>query len=167
MNCVTVNISGKESADLVCPYCKKLSTIAVSNLSHRIYRAKCKCTNSFLVEFDRREFIRRLTNFIGTYAQMQSFTNNIINISNVSRGGLGFSRTDRGNIRINDKIIINFNLDNSEHDLIEGAGLVRNICDEQVCVEFVHLRGWMRTILGFYCRSDLEALFQNDANHAD
>jgi hypothetical protein len=100
--------------------------------------------------FDKRKYKRKATNFIGTYALENSLTDNIIDIIDLSRGGLGCIRTDKNNIKIGYRLTVNFNIDNAEGDMINCSVLVRNIIGNRVCGEFLDMTGKIRTTLGFY-----------------
>ncbi len=152
MDPLTINIAGKESIDLECPRCGHTRRIIVSKLPDigKVYKVKCQCEHEFFIAFDRRQFKRKRVNFIGTYSLKNGLSDNIINIIDVSRGGIAFVRSDKTKLSIGDKIIVRFNLDNSEGDLIECVVLIRNIFDNRVCVEYLDMGGRMRTTLGFY-----------------
>jgi len=149
---VTINITSKESVNLVCSKCGNARRIVTSKLTHvgRIYKVKCACTHGFSIQFERRKYKRKKLKFIGTYSTEHNLTDHIIDIVDLSRGGLAFTRTDSNKLMLGDKINIRFNLDNPEQDLIECTVLIRNVFDSRVCVEFLDMRGRMHTTLGFY-----------------
>ncbi len=152
MDLITLNIASKESINLVCSKCGNMRKIIISELPNigRIYKVKCKCTHDFSIQFDRRKHKRKRINFIGTYSVDDSFVDSIINIIDISRGGLAFIRTEKNKLNIGDKIHIKFNLDNPNGDLIDCIALIRNIFDNRVCVEFIEIKGRGQTTLGFY-----------------
>ena len=152
MDIVTINIAGKESIKLVCSKCGSAREINISSLPDigRVYKIKCKCIHGFSIAFDKRKYKRKKTNFIGTYSLENSITDNIIDIIDLSRGGLGFIRTDRTKLKIGDRLAVRFNLDNAGNDVIDCIVSIRNIFNNRVCCEFLDMRGGMKTTLGFY-----------------
>lgn len=149
---ITINVVGKKSISLVCSKCGCARNIIVSSLPDigRVYKVKCKCIHGFSISFEKRKYKRKTTKLIGTYAFQHSMTNNIIDIINLSRGGLGFVRTDRNKMKKGDILIVRFNLNNSEHDMIECLITIRHIFDNHVCGEFIDISGRMKQTLGFY-----------------
>ena len=150
MNLVTINIGSKESENLACPQCGNLRPVVFSKLPRRFYKARCKCMHEFIIKLNRRKHIRKTINLIGTYSFKRSFANNIIDVIDLSKDGLGFIRTDTNILNVSDTILINFNLDNSVHDTIESSALIINICNNRVCVEFASMKDRIKTTLGFY-----------------
>ncbi len=152
MDVITINIAGKESINLVCSKCGGAREIIISSLPHigKVYNVRCKCTHGFSIAFDRRAYKRKNTAFIGTYSLDNSLTDNIIDITDLSRGGLCFTRTDQNTLNIGDRLTVRFNLDNEQNDIIECNVLVRNIFNNRVCCEFLNMKGRMKTTLGFY-----------------
>ena len=148
----TINIAGKEFINLVCPECGSAREINVSSLPDigRVYKVKCKCIHPFSVAFDKRKAKRKRTKLIGTYSFERSMTDNIIYVVDLSRGGIAFTRTDNNRLKIGEQLIIHFNLDNVEHDLIEYIITIRNIFDNRVCCDFIDIRSGINKTLGFY-----------------
>ncbi|MGA2223003.1 MAG: PilZ domain-containing protein [Syntrophobacteraceae bacterium] len=152
MDLITINIAGKESISLVCSQCGCAREINVSNLPDigKVYKVKCKCIHPFSVAFDKRKDKRKRTKLIGTYFFEHSMTDSIIDVVDLSRGGIAFIRTDNNTLKIGDRLIIRFNLDNLEQDTIECVITIRNILGNRVCGQFLDMRGGMNRMLGFY-----------------
>lgn len=152
MDVVAINIAGKESVHLMCSKCGSARDIQVSSLSNigRVFKVKCKCTHGFSIAFDNRKFRRKKTKFLGSYSLDNSIVDNMISIVDLSRGGLGFIRSDNTKLAKGDRISIRFRLDNAECDLIATDAIIRNVFDDRVCVEFIDMKGRMNTTLGFY-----------------
>jgi hypothetical protein len=152
MDVITINIAGKESVNLVCSKCGCARKIDISSLPNigKVYKIKCKCIHGFSIAFDKRKYKRKKTNLIGTYALEHSITDNIIDIIDLSQGGLGFIRADKNKIKIGDRLTVCFNLDNVGGDMIKCSILVRNVIGNRICGEFLDMAGKMRTTLGFY-----------------
>jgi len=150
VNLSTIDVAGKESANLMCSQCGTSGKIAVPKLPHRYYKVRCKCMYDFSIEFNRRKYTRKQTNLIATYSTACRFADYIIDIVDLSRGGLRFIRTDANILCISDVLAIAFCLDNTERDFIECTALIKDICGNHVCVEYLDMDGRMRSILGFY-----------------
>ncbi|SPF42608.1 hypothetical protein SBDP1_40007 [Syntrophobacter sp. SbD1] len=153
MDAMTINITDKNSIDLLCSKCGSAKRINISQMPNgigRAYKITCKCTHSFTILFNRRKHRRKRCSLIATYSVKNVFGDNIITITNLSRGGLAFNRSDNNQLKINDRITIRFNLDNAQGDLIESTAIIRNILQDTVYVQFEEMRGRMQTTLGFY-----------------
>ncbi len=153
MNTMTISIADKDSINLLCSKCGYTKQINISHMPNgigRAYQIACKCTHTFTIIFDRRKHKRNKCSLIATYSIKNAFTDNIITITNLSRGGLAFNRGDNNQLKINDRINIRFNLDNTQGDLIECTAIIRNIVRDAVYVQFEEMKGRMQTTLGFY-----------------
>jgi hypothetical protein len=152
MDVVTINVGAKKSIDVVCSKCGNKRQVIVAKLSNFgvVYKIKCQCTHDFSIAFDRRQHRRKKTKLPGTYTLHNKFGDYIINIIDLSRGGLAFTRTDKNELAIGDMIHVQFILDNLVRDSIECMAIVRHVCDNRICVEFLNMIGRMQTTLGFY-----------------
>ena len=141
MDVITINIAGRESVNLVCSKCGSARRIDISSLPNigKVYRIECKCIHGFSIAFDKRKYKHKKTNFIGTYSLDNSLTDNIIDIIDLSRGGLGFIGSDKNKIKIGDRLTVRFNIDNAESDMINCTILVRNVIGNRVCCEFLDM----------------------------
>lgn len=152
MDVTKYDISTNKSIRVTCPECGKMRQLNIVNLPRigRAYKVKCKCNNHFLIIFERRKYIRKKVNFIGIYYTHSRFRSNIIDITDLSKGGCTFIRKDKHQLKIGDTISIRFNLDNVHNDVIDSTALIKNIFDNRVCIEFLVMRGSMERTLGFY-----------------
>jgi len=141
MDVITINIAGRESVNLVCSKCGSARRIDISSLPNigKVYRIECKCIHGFSIAFDKIKYKHKKTNFIGTYSLDNSLTDNIIDIIDLSRGGLGFIGSDKNKIKIGDRLTVRFNIDNAESDMINCTILVRNVIGNRVCCEFLDM----------------------------
>lgn len=82
MDFMTINITGKESINLVCSQCGCAREMNVSSLPDigKVYKVKCKCSYPFSVAFDKRKATLKRTKLIGTYSFERSRTDNIIGV---------------------------------------------------------------------------------------
>lgn len=152
MDFITFNIASKEYIDLACPKCGNTKRVIIAKTPNigRVYKITCKCRHHFFVVFDRRKYRRKRVDIIGTYSISRSFTDNIINIVDLSAGGLAFIRTDNNKLSTGDKLTIRFNLDNPDGDLIECTAIIKSMSNKKVSVEFANMKAKMQTTLGFY-----------------
>jgi len=150
VNLSIIDVAGKESANLTCSQCGISRKIVVPKQPNRFYKVTCRCMNKFLIELNRRKHRRVQTDFMAIYSLKHNFVTFIIDIVDLSKGGLGFIRTDVNKLSISGLLKINFSIDNAEHDVIECTSIIRNVHNNRVCVEFLNMGGRDKTILGFY-----------------
>ncbi len=151
-----VFVSSMNELTLICPKCSKSKTADVSKyMDHTTevkIRAKCTCGNTFRITLDRRKFYRKITNLPGIYISEKEGTRGQITVIDLSMGGLKFKVNVKPAIRVHDKLLVEFHLDNKSRSLIREWVIVRRIVDLQVRTEFVSFdpAGWTENNIRFY-----------------
>lgn len=153
MDTLVACIADGENLGFKCSNCGYKTLIDISKLANfkgRAFKIRCKCNSTFNVILDRRRQRRELCKLTGKYSFLNSFSYNIIDVINLSIGGLRLTRHDKNRLEKNDIINISFNLHNYANDLIECTAIVRNLFNSTVCVKFEEMNSRMKTTLGFY-----------------
>lgn len=152
MDNIMVNVSGKETINLMCTKCGNSREIPVAMFSanDNRYRIKCRCGNSYTIALERRGFNRKNTDLRGIYVADNFAREEIVDIINLSTTGLCLVRRDNRDLTEGQIINIRFMLENAERDEIKCKATIRQIKDEKVGVEFLDLSPGMKRILGFY-----------------
>lgn len=154
-----VFITNNNMATFTCRRCEKTKTIDVSQYKHlnkaiRV-KLKCPCGYSYTAILERRGSYRKKTNITGLYFKIVSgkkeMRGNII-IKNISRYGLKLKFKEKPNLEIEDKLLVEFKLDNNMKSLIRKEVIIRNIDDKCIGVEFcsVNSSNEYDKAIGFY-----------------
>ena len=110
-----VFITSKNVVTFTCPKCFKSKTADVSKyISHSTevkIKAKCTCGNTFRVILDRRKFYRKLVTLPGIYICEKEEIRGPMKVIDLSIGGLKFKVNVKPAFLINDKLLVEFNLD--------------------------------------------------------
>jgi len=136
-----VFVSSRNVVTLTCPKCSKSKTADVSKyMNHATevkIRAKCSCGNILHITLDRRKSYRKITNLPGIYISEKEANRGQITVKDLSLGGLKFKVNVKPAFSVNDKLLVEFHLDNKSRSLIREWVIVRSIVDLQVGTEFV------------------------------
>jgi len=136
-----VFISSRNVVTLICPKCSKLKTADVSKfISHSTevkIKVQCSCGNTFRVTLDRRKFYRKATNLPGIFISEKDGARGQITVIDLSMGALKFKVNVKPAFSVNDKLLLEFHLDDNFRSLVRERVIVRNIVDLQVGTEFV------------------------------
>ncbi|HEA65350.1 MAG TPA: PilZ domain-containing protein [Desulfobacterales bacterium] len=134
-------VSSGNVVTLTCPKCSKSKTADVSKyMDHATevkIRAKCSCGNTLRVTLDRRKFYRKITNLPGIYISEKEGTRGQITVKDLSMGGLKFKVNMKPAFSVNDKLLLEFHLDNKSRSMIREWVIVRNIVDLEIGTKFV------------------------------
>lgn len=138
-----VFVSSRNTVTLICPKCSKLRTTDVSKfIRHDTevkIKAKCSCGNTFRVTLDRRRFYRKSTNLPGIFISEKEGTRGQITVIDLSIGALKFKVSVKPAFTVNDKLLLEFHLDDHARSLVREWVVVRNIVGLQVGTELVSL----------------------------
>jgi len=136
-----VFVTSKNVVTFTCPKCFKSKAADVSKyIGHTTevkIKAKCSCGNTFRVILDRRKFYRKLVSLPGIYICEKEEIRGPMTVIDISIGGLKFKVNVKPIFSINDKLLVEFNLDNKSRAPIRDWVIVRKIADLQVGAEFI------------------------------
>lgn len=128
-------------ATFVCPRCDKSRTSDVSKITGTKAQikinCKCKCGYEFKAILERRKFFRKNIEFEG-FCKIENDINPVaVTILDISRSGCKIElKNETTNLMINDKLLIEFNLDDSRHSLISKTAVVRSSVGKMIGAEF-------------------------------
>ncbi|MFH2093631.1 MAG: PilZ domain-containing protein [Pseudomonadota bacterium] len=138
-------ISKNQTANISCSECKKNHIMDVSEflgLKKAIRLTyKCLCGNTFPVLLERRKYVRKNVNFNGSLiCGGKEYSCLIVDIvvMDISRYGLKVKLLKKLDLSVNQKIIINFELDDKNHSKISKEAFIRTINPPNIGVEFLY-----------------------------
>lgn len=136
-------------AVFICPACKQAKRVDVSKYQNieKASRIKCKCPcgHTYTVILEKRKFYRKTTRLPGVYVNfIPSFGNNFCEeigrgalvITDLSRTGMQFSLNMEQNFKPEDKLMIEFYLDDQQKTLVKKSVFVKNINGLEIGAEF-------------------------------
>jgi len=154
MSDVKVHVRDNNTATLVCPACGTVKIIAADKFrqgNHTI-KVQCRCQQTFSVLFDFRRHYRKQVNLPGTYVILSAGGGGIINITNISRGGLGFTISGLHGIKENQKLQIEFQLNDKKKSVLKKQVIVKSVLQNLVGCQFLD-NVEMEKQLGFFLQS--------------
>lgn len=139
-------------ATICCPECGLVKNVSVAKfrqVQHTL-KIKCSCNHSFKVMLDFRSHYRKQAELIGTYALMPPASGGgLMNITNISRSGMGFTVSGIHTIKIGDNARVAFTLDNRKKTKLNKQVTIRSIDKDYIGCEFVDQQAFEKD-LGFY-----------------
>lgn len=128
-------------ATFVCPKCAKARTSDVSKItgtkSEVKINCKCKCGYKFKTILERRKFFRKNIELNGTCKSEKEMNPVVVTFVDISRSGCKIKlNAGNNNFSIDDKLFVEFNLDDSNHSLITKRAVVRSSSGNMIGAEF-------------------------------
>jgi len=144
------------TAALTCPHCGQWRLILADpfrGAKHKL-KVKCTCNKIFRVFLEFRRKVRKKTHLRGTYLNhSQKGTKTDIVILDVSVIGLTFSSLYIPSLKEDDKLRIEFTLDDLQQNDVMRDVVVRNVWRKRVGCEFLAPDRSFEGPLGFYVLS--------------
>jgi hypothetical protein len=166
MKSIYVNSENKATID--CPGCGRSKTIDASKFMKRDgpvkikYKYKCDyCArktqgsdlsgHTSIVVLERRKFYRKKVQLAGIFVDHRD-KKEVIVITDLSRTGLKFKLKSPWPFQLEDKISVEFHLDNTQKTFIKKASMIKTIDDLMISVEFssTHTYSESDKAIGFY-----------------
>jgi hypothetical protein len=148
-------ITEQDSATFVCPDCRKakMADIAKFKLLERHIRFKCKCIcgHIYSTTLERRKNFRKEVTLKGRYEYNMQKERGTLTVGNISMGGIKFKLGVNGSFNVNDKIWVEFRLDDNQRSPIRREVIVKWIKGLMVGAQFVSTDQYDG--LGFYLLS--------------
>lgn len=140
--------SGK--AVISCPECGKTKLTDTERFSHREkpirLKVTCKCSHIFSVVLERRKLVRKKVKLSGIFIIGKKKYSIIIN--NISRHGLEIRSERVLDLNLDDKVVVEFNLDDAHHSRVVKEVAIKKIDKQYINVEFLSQQHYDR--LGVY-----------------
>ena len=140
------------SATISCPNCGKTKRIPVARYCGRkqTIKVRCSCDTSFLAYLEFRKHYRKSAELQGMYRiTSEGGGGGSASIHNVSRGGLGFTVSGKHSIRIGQKALVDFVLDNHKSTRLSKEVEIKVVNDNYIGCEFISHQPFEKE-LGFY-----------------
>ena len=125
-------VNAENKARITCPECGKVFMIDASqyigNERAVRFKAKCPCGNPFGVLLERRQLFRKGTKLMGeVYLRNAPRRKNVVEILDISQNGLKLTLPPDINLKVDDRIVVEFQLDDAQKSAIKKTVIVRNI----------------------------------------
>jgi predicted oxidoreductase len=100
-------------------------------------KCQCKCGHSYSAQIERRQYIRKKTKLSGKFLTPDQAKKGLMSVVDMSQTGLKMFLNVAPEFNRGEKLMVQFNLDNRQRDLVSREVLVRNIKGKEVGVEFL------------------------------
>jgi hypothetical protein len=139
-----VFVNDDNKATLACPACERSRTIDAEPFIYmaRVVRIKikCPCGVHYPAELERRRHFRKVVNFRGTYSQTPGSRHvgrGEMAVLDLSRTGVKMRLNGNKAFRIGDKLMVEFQLDDTKRSKIRKESVVRRIDGSELGAEFI------------------------------
>ena len=139
----TVYISQTNHATFTCPECEATKTVDVTRYAQMEQtvkvKSKCGCGNTWTSVLEKRKVYRKRVSLPGTFTR---FVNNnpvhkgSMEVTDISAGGLKIKLLEIVDLEMNDKLQVEFQLDDARQTPISKNVLVKNIDGVYIGVAF-------------------------------
>lgn len=153
MNVRKIYCGKKRECPVICHYCGKTNRIDTAAVrQEQPVEIKCKCSNSFYIQLEQREYYRKDVKLTGMFERV--FPDNTekgkIIIEDISYTGIGCRTLTQHNLKIDDVVQLDFFLDDMHNSQITESGIVKDIRDRYLGIAFQDLSQHSRKVIGFY-----------------
>jgi transcription elongation factor Elf1 len=137
------------NAVFVCPECSKTRSVDISRYKNlnmsSVIKCTCFCGHSYHIKLAKRKAARRKASIIGMYTHIVSNVGDnfceeigkgVVTIVDISHSGLLLKFNAKPRFEGGDRIMIEFDLDDSNKTRIKKELIIRNIKDKKVGAEF-------------------------------
>ncbi len=147
-----IYVSDDGRATITCPQCGLTRQARVDHYCGKKHTLKvnCGCGLSFVVQLEFRRMYRKKTDLKGTYRVISSGGGGgQAAINDLSRNGLGFTVSGIHSLRIGQRALVDFTLDNRKQSRLQKEVIVRSVDRNRIGCEFAHQQAFEKD-LGFY-----------------
>lgn len=147
-------VSENGVAVITCPNCGLTKQVPMAGYSGKRNRIKvrCRCHQIFSVELEFRQTHRKQTNLHGFYEIISTKGGGRAAIEDLSKNGMGFRVSGVHNVRVGQKIMVGFSLDDQKNTPLKKMAVVRSVDDNRIGCAFRKDQAFEKE-LGFYLRS--------------
>ena len=136
-------ITEDNKATLVCPACDRNRSIDASAYItiERIVRIKikCPCGHQYAAQLERRRYFRKTVHFPGTYSRAAGGCHagrGTMDVLDLSRTGVKLRVGKHDNLKVGDRLTVEFQLDDRKRSRISRESVVRRIDGTHLGAEF-------------------------------
>lgn len=130
----TVYISSTNHATFTCPQCEATKTADVSRYAQMEQTVKvkstCACGHTWTSVLEKRKVYRKGVRLPGKFTHIVNnspLSKGAMEVTDISAGGLKIKLLEPLDLRLNDKLRVEFHLDDPRNTLISKNVLVKNI----------------------------------------
>ena len=141
-------------AAITCPNCGITREVQVGDYcgKRNTIKVRCRCKQTFNVELEFRQFHRKPTELSGFYEITSNKSGGRAAIKDLSKNGMGFMVSGVHNVRVGQKILVNFALDDKNNTPLKKTAVVRSVDQNRIGCEFKKDQAFEKD-LGFYLRT--------------
>lgn len=155
-NITTVHVRDNNTATLICPHCGEVRHINADTFQHgrHLMTVRCRCQQTYTLLLNFRRHFRKQTNLQGTYQIVSNGAvgGGIIEIKNISRGGLGFTVSGLHRIEKGQELEIVFQLDDKNKTVLKKRVIVKSVAQNCIGCQFI-ANTEMEKALGFFLQN--------------
>jgi hypothetical protein len=152
----TAHIRDNGMATLICPACGSIRQIAADKFRHRSHTitVRCICQQVFKILLDFRRHYRKNVSLTGSYeiTRPGGVGGGLMQIHNISRGGLGFTISGQHRIAKDQELRIEFQLNDKKKTVLKKQVVVKAVQQNTVGCQF-KCGDEMDKALGFFLRN--------------
>ena len=148
-----IYFSKKGICSIICHHCAKTNRIDTNKVNlNKPLEIKCTCQKKFFVQLEQREYYRKAVKLTGIFEKIspENTQKGKVIIEDISYTGLGCRTLAKHHLEKNDVLQLNFSLDDAHNSEITEKGIVRDIRDRYLGIEFQELSQHNRKLIGFY-----------------
>jgi hypothetical protein len=130
----TVYISSTNHATFTCPECEATKTVDVTRYAQMEQTVKvkstCACGHTWTSVLEKRKVYRKRVSLPGTFTHIvdkKPVYKGSMEVTDISAGGLKIRLLELVDLHLNDKLRVEFQLDDTRHTPISKDVLVKNI----------------------------------------
>jgi len=145
--------SKKGVCSIICHHCGKINKIDTNSVNlNKTLEIKCKCQKKIFLQLEQREYYRKPVKLTGIFENISSKNTQKVQviIEDISFTGLGCRTLTKHYLETNDVLQLKFALDDAHNSHITERGIVRDIRDRYLGIEFQELSQHNRKLIGFY-----------------
>lgn len=142
-----------DEATIICPSCSTAKEISVRQFRHRLHmlKIKCRCGHAFRVQLEFRRHYRKPTDLPGSFELHPRTGGGVVKVINLSLSGVCFQVKGMHDLKIGQKAVLVFKLDNRKETVLNKRVLIRSVNGGRIGCEFIEDRAFDKD-LGFYLR---------------
>ena len=133
-----VFVNKEQIATFSCSECGQAKQMDVSKYSNQNKEVKlnykCKCNHSFYVKLERRRYVRKAVDLIGNLIRGRKRYS--VKVEDLSRYGMKIKLLDRLTLDTEDKIEVEFTLDDPNRSVVKKEVVIKTVQPKTVGVKF-------------------------------
>ncbi len=147
-------VSENGFAAITCPHCgiTKQAAVAGYRGNKNVIKVRCRCGKIFTAQLEFRQHHRKPTDLPGTYNIVTDGGGGRALIKDLSKNGIGFVVSGIHHVRVGNKVLIDFSLDDRKQTPLRKKAVVRSVKNNRIGCEFNKDQAFEKD-LGFYLRS--------------